>query len=58
LVSATRSYRNIAGDHLNQNLHHAQGQHPGQAQTRESGDLPSKTVTTGRGAPEGVFDGR
>jgi hypothetical protein len=26
-VSATRPYRNIAGDHLNQNLHHAQGQH-------------------------------
>lgn len=30
----------------------------GQAQTRESGDLPSKSATTGRGAPEGVFDGR
>jgi len=28
LVSATRSYRNIAGDHLSQNLHHARGQHP------------------------------
>jgi superfamily I DNA and RNA helicase len=26
-VSATRPYRNIAGDHLTQNLHHAQGQH-------------------------------
>jgi hypothetical protein len=30
----------------------------GQAQTRESGDLPSKSATTGRGAPEGDFDGR
>ncbi|MCA3458498.1 MAG: cupin domain-containing protein [Rhodobacter sp.] len=28
LVSATRPYRNIAGDHLTQNLHHDQGQHP------------------------------
>ncbi|WP_449042325.1 hypothetical protein [Paracoccus sp. (in: a-proteobacteria)] len=28
MVSATRPYRNIAGDHLTQNLHHAQGQHP------------------------------
>ncbi|WP_132543814.1 DUF6538 domain-containing protein [Rhodovulum euryhalinum] len=28
LVSATRPYRNIPGDHLSQNLHHAPGQHP------------------------------
>ncbi|MFC6496353.1 hypothetical protein ACFP8Z_02525 [Gemmobacter lanyuensis] len=27
-MSATRPYRNIAGDHLSQNLHHALGQHP------------------------------
>ena len=27
-MSATRPYRNSAGDHLSQNLHHAQGQHP------------------------------
>ena len=33
---ATRPYRNIAGDHLNQNLHHAQGQHP---------DLPDINLT-------------
>ena len=26
-MSATRPYRNSAGDHLSQNLHHAQGQH-------------------------------
>lgn len=26
-MSETRPYRNIAGDHLTQNLHHAKGQH-------------------------------
>ena len=26
-MSAKRPYRNSAGDHLSQNLHHAQGQH-------------------------------